>query len=104
MKKILSYIIIFLISSNVLMAQSTTLDNSGGLLNNLGTIKVKQGQVNALPDTLGGRIEFLAKYKQTQQKIPNIVYNQLVLRNKAKKFIKLNNKNPTKNRDFTKII
>ena len=65
-----------------------SLDNSGGKINNKGTIRVKAGQVNALPDTIGGRVEFLQHGSSSQQSIPNIVYFQLVLANQAKKIIR----------------
>ncbi|MCW5885275.1 MAG: hypothetical protein KIT33_09925 [Candidatus Kapabacteria bacterium] len=64
-----------------------TLDNTGGKINNMGTIKVKNGQTKALPDTIGGRVEFLQKSISSQQMIPNIVYNQLVIANDALKLI-----------------
>lgn len=64
-----------------------SLESNGGKINNKGTIKVKTGQVKGLPDTLGGRIEFLQKRDASQQSIPNIVYNQLVIKNDAKKVV-----------------
>lgn len=86
------YILTFFLINFAAFAQGTTLNNTGGKLNNLGTIKVKSGQVVALPDTLGGRIEFLQNIPTGQQVVPNIVYNQLVIKNKSKKIISDQNK------------
>ncbi len=86
MKRILIHIAAIILISSQLAAQYV-LDNSGGKINNKGTINVKNGQVNALPDTLGGRIEFLQQREGSQQVVPNIVYNQLVIKNDAKKII-----------------
>lgn len=86
MKRLILHIAIILVSLNNLSAQYV-LDNSGGKINNKGVIRINNGQVNALPDTLGGRVEFLQKRAQSQQVIPNIVYNQLVLKNDAQKIV-----------------
>jgi len=86
MKKIIIHIAIIILALNNLSGQYV-LDNTGGKINNKGVIRINNGQVNALPDTLGGRIEFLQKRAQSQQVIPNIVYNQLVLKNDAKKIV-----------------
>lgn len=86
MKKLL-IILFFLGITAELFSQGTTLDNTGGRINNAGTIRVKNGQVKSLPDTLGGRMEFLQPTSSSQQMIPNIVYNQLVLSNESKKIV-----------------
>jgi hypothetical protein len=86
MKKILIHIVAIILVSSQLAAQYV-LDNSGGKINNKGTIKVKNGQVNALPDTIGGRVEFLQQREGSPQVVPNIVYNQLVVANNAKKIV-----------------
>lgn len=88
MKKIALYIAIMILpfAAEFAMGQYS-LDNTGGKINNAGTIRVKGGQVKALPDTIGGRVEFLQKNASSQQVIPNIVYNQLVLGNDAKKIV-----------------
>jgi hypothetical protein len=78
--------IIFLSCLN-LLSQGVTLDNTGGKISNSGTIRIKSGQVKSLPDTIGGRFEFLGKESASQQEIPNIVYNQLVLKNGSLKII-----------------
>lgn len=87
MKKFYLHIIltIMLIASIDAFGQYS-LDNSGKI-ENKGTIKVKSGQVKGLPDTLTGRIEFLQHSFTSQQSIPNIVYEQLVLKNRAKKIV-----------------
>ncbi len=88
-KNILHIVLIIIMSfCSVELFSQFTIDNSGGgKINNKGTIRVKNGQVNGLPDTLGGRVEFSQDDASTQQAIPNIVYNQLVLKNKAKKIL-----------------
>lgn len=100
MQKII-YILTFFLINFAAFAQGTTLNNTGGKLNNLGTIKVKSGQVVALPDTLGGRIEFLQNIPTGQQVIPNIVYNQLVIKNKSKKIVSDQNKNGVLTKNLT---
>ncbi len=89
MKKLIQYIaIIILILSGFQAAEAQyTLDNTGGSLKNSGTIRVKRGETKAMPDTIGGRMEFLQPASFSQQAIPNIVYYQLVLKNEAKKII-----------------
>ena len=64
-----------------------SLDNTGGTLKNNGTIKLYTGQVKALPDTIGGRFEFLEKRDGNSQSVPTIVFKQLVLKYIAKKFV-----------------
>lgn len=86
MKKLI-YILTILLFLPLSLYSQYTLDNSGGEIKNIGTIRVKSGQVNELPDTLGGRIEFLLDRPQGQQLIPNIVYNQLILKNRATKIV-----------------
>ncbi len=88
MTKLIKHIIliIFIIVPSISFAQYT-IDNTDGKLNNMGTIRVKSGQTKALPDTIGGRVEFLQKGSTSQQVIPNIVYNQLVIGNTALKLI-----------------
>lgn len=86
-KNILHIILTILISIPTVVISQTTLDNTGGKINNLGTIRVKNGQTKALPDTIGGRVEFLQKSSTSQQMIPNIVYHQLMVANDALKLI-----------------
>lgn len=90
MKKIainitLTLILLFLVGARAF--SQTTLDNTGGDIRNAGTIRVKHGQVKSMPDTIGGRVEFLQKVASSQQIIPNIVFNQLVIGNDAKKIV-----------------
>lgn len=90
MKKITLYttitFILLLIAGLGANAQNS-IDNTGGALKNSGIIRVKNGQVKSFPDTLGGRVEFLQKVESSQQVIPNIVFNQLVIGNQAKKIV-----------------
>ena len=60
----------------------------GTIINN-GIIKLKNGQVRALNDTMGGRFEFLQKsdLPGIEQAVPTIVFNQLVLRYLSKKYV-----------------
>lgn len=87
------FLIILFFGSKELYCQAYTLDNQpdstkpqGKIINN-GTIKVKQGQVRKLNDTIGGRFEFLENRDGLAQTIPTIVFNQLVLRYIARKEI-----------------
>src|SRR3989339_660771 len=94
--KYLHIIIIFtliFLNSGKLMSQGYTLDNQPdstrppGKITNNGTIKLKSGQVKSLNDTMGGRFEFLGKIVSSQQVIPNIYFNQLVLRYISRKYV-----------------
>lgn len=67
-------------------ANSQTL-NSSGKIENLGTIKVKSGQVQMKQDTIDGRFELLQNLESVYYEVPNMVYNQLVIKNKGKKFV-----------------
>jgi hypothetical protein len=93
-------LIVIIITPSILLGQYT-LDNTGGKINNMGTIRVKNGQTKALPDTIGGRMEFLQKSDLSQQVIPNIVYNQLVIGNTALKLISDERKDGTAARSLT---
>ena len=85
--KIIFYIFfIFLVTTFNLSAQYA-LDNTGGKIDNQGTIRVRSGQVRNLPDTLKGRVEFINGYEFSTTRIPNIVYYQLVFSGKNKKEI-----------------
>lgn len=64
-----------------------TIDNTGGKLNNIGTIRVKSGHAKSLPDTIGGRVEFLHDGELNTQIVPNVTYTQLVIRGRAEKKI-----------------
>jgi len=86
-KRLILNIIILCCSALAMLSQGVTLDNTGGKINNFGTIKLKAGQVKNLNDTMGGRFEFLSKIASTQQSVPNIVFNQLVIKNPAKKLV-----------------
>ena len=86
-KNIIYIILIFFISIPCTLLGQYTLKNTGGSINNSGTIRVKHGITKDLPDTLDGRIEFLQKGAMGQQTIPNIVYNQLMIANNALKLI-----------------
>ncbi|MGA2296224.1 MAG: hypothetical protein ABSG15_01600 [FCB group bacterium] len=88
-KKLLNTLLILFFlcgSANIVFGQGQyNLDNKGGTIINKGTIKLNAGQVRGLPDTLGGRFEFLSNYKWGGQSIPTINFNQLVLKNQARK-------------------
>lgn len=85
MKKLILHIAIFVLG--VAFANSQTL-NSSGKIENMGTIKVKSGQVTKLAqDTIDGRFEMLQKPQNTFYSVPNIVYGQLVIKNQGKKMI-----------------
>lgn len=85
--KILYIAIILSFLTLPVYSQGVTLDNTGGRINNGGTIRLKAGQVKNLNDTMGGRFEFLGKIAATQQGVPNIVFNQLVIKYPSKKIV-----------------
>ena len=70
-----------------LYAQGVSLDNTGGKIVNNGTLRVHAGQVRAMPDTIGGRVEFSAVCSGFSQLVPNITFNQLVMSGKGIKII-----------------
>lgn len=84
MKKIILHIAILILG--VATATSQTL-NSTGKIENLGTIKVKSGQVQMKQDTIDGRVELLQNSQNVYYEVPNMVYNQLVIQNQGKKFV-----------------
>ncbi len=88
MKKLFLHIaILTLIFAALPAGAQYVLDNTGGKINNKGTIIINGGQVRALNDTIGGRVKFLQGRAASQQSIPNIIYYQLVLRNDALKIV-----------------
>lgn len=77
-----NFIILFLLlflSVSHLLSQGVSLDNTGGRINNIGTLRIKSGQVKNLNDTIDGRVEFTSIVPAFTQEVPNIVYNQLLL-------------------------
>jgi hypothetical protein len=88
MKKIFLHIAILVLGITSVMSQSL---NSTGKIDNLGTIKVKSGQVVIKQDTIDGRVELLQTASNNYYTVPNIVYGQLVVKNQGKKVI-LDNK------------
>lgn len=86
-KKITITMIVFFFAIYFLGAQGVTLDNTGGKINNLGTIRVRAGQVKNLNDTIDGRFEFTSSCPAFTQEVPNIVYNQLVISGSGLKVI-----------------
>ncbi len=85
MNKLILHIAIFVLG--VAFVNSQTL-NSSGKIENMGTIKVKSGQVTKLAqDTIDGRFEMLQQPQNTFFSVPNIVYGQLVIKNQGKKII-----------------
>lgn len=86
MKKVFYILFLFLFSVLTANAQYA-LDNTGGKIDNQGTIRIRSGQVKNLPDTLKGRVEFTNNYAFSSTSIPNIVYYQLVFSGKNKKEI-----------------
>lgn len=91
---IISYLILG--ANSLLLSQGNTLD-SKGRINNLGVIKVKAGQVNLSQDTILGRVELLQDGASSQQAVPNMVFNQLVLKNEAKKIVRDDKKDNNNN-------
>lgn len=79
LRKSVSVIVTFFLNVFFLFSQGVTLDNTGGIITNFGTLRVRAGQVKNLNDTLGGRVEFTATCPAFTQEVPNIVYNQLVI-------------------------
>ncbi|MGC8957693.1 MAG: hypothetical protein ACP5LT_07690 [Candidatus Kapaibacteriota bacterium] len=86
-KKIAINLVVFFFAINFLDAQGVSLDNTGGKINNLGTIRIRAGQVKNLNDTIDGRFEYTAACPAFTQLVPNIVYNQLVISGAGLKII-----------------
>ncbi|MCX7909086.1 MAG: hypothetical protein N2560_06180 [Ignavibacteria bacterium] len=86
-KKITINLVVFFFAIYFLDAQGVSLDNTGGKINNLGTIRVRAGQVKNLNDTIDGRFEYTATCPAFTQEVPNIIYNQLVISGSALKVI-----------------
>lgn len=84
MKKLILHIAIILLGVAAATAQTL---NSTGKIENLGTIKVKSGQVQLKQDTIDGRVELLQNAPTVYYEVPNMVYNQLVIKNQGKKFV-----------------
>lgn len=61
--------------------------NSSGIIENTGTIKVYSGQVTLAQDTLMGRMEMLQTYYPTFYMVPNIVWNQLIIRHNPRRVV-----------------
>lgn len=80
-------VVAFFLNVFFLFSQGVTLDNTGGKINNFGTLRVRAGQVKNLNDTLDGRVEFTATCPAFTQEVPNIVYNQLVIAGSGLKII-----------------
>jgi len=76
-RQILNIILLIFLPVIGLNAQGISFDNTGGKIINNGTFRVRAGQVKSLPDTIGGRVEFIAICNAFTQLIPNITYNQL---------------------------
>ena len=84
MKKLISHIAVLILGVAVATSQAL---NSSGKIENVGTIKVKSGQVQMKQDTIDGRIELLQNSNNVYYEVPNMVYNQLVIKNQGKKFV-----------------
>lgn len=78
-RKMTINLIVFFLTIYFVGAQGVSLDNTGGKINNYGTIRVRAGQVKNLNDTIDGRFEYTATCPAFTQEVPNIVYNQLVI-------------------------
>jgi hypothetical protein len=86
-KKITIYLVVFFFAIYWVDAQGVSLDNTGGKINNLGTIRIRAGQVKNLNDTIDGRFEYTASCPAFTQVVPNIVYNQLLISGSGLKII-----------------
>lgn len=85
MKRLILHItILSILAGGLLHSQGL---NSTGKINNIGTIKVKSGQVSLSQDTILGRFEYLQKSVGTFFQVPNIVYGQLIIANDSRKFV-----------------
>jgi hypothetical protein len=86
--KKLIYILLFLILNVPVFSQDILVnDKNNGKIENKGTIRIRQaGQVKGLPDTLGGRVEFIADRSEQVQIVPNITYNYLLVTGATNKY------------------
>lgn len=92
MKKIILHIAILFLGLAASNAQTL---NSTGKIENMGTIKVKSGQVQIKQDTIDGRVELLQNAPNVYYEVPNMVYNQLVIKNEGRKFVSDSKKDNT---------
>ncbi len=86
-RKAISIMVLFFLNAYFLFSQGVSLDNTGGKINNIGTLRIKSGQVKNLNDTIDGRVEFTSIVPAFTQSVPNIVYNQLVISGQGLKII-----------------
>ncbi len=91
--KNIKYIIIsaglLLFLSGVINAQ-VLIDNSNkqGKINNKGTIRIRTtGSLLGMPDTIGGRVEFVDNHPEYEQIIPNICYNVLKISGRTNRYV-----------------
>lgn len=75
----IAVLLLLFLSVLPLLSQGVSLDNTGGRINNIGTLRIKSGQVKNLNDTIDGRVEFTSIVPAFTQNVPNIVYNQLLI-------------------------
>jgi hypothetical protein len=103
MKKTI-YILTLTLIANIAFAQNfENLKQQNGKFVNNGTFRVlKPSNVNGLPDTLGGKVEFIADVENTRQTVPNIVYNKLVFKGKTIKEVQEDPLYPANNPLVTK--
>ncbi|MDD3124947.1 MAG: hypothetical protein PHV24_03845, partial [Candidatus Kapabacteria bacterium] len=88
--KKLIYILLLMLPFFATETVAQVVNAGSGKINNAksGTIRIKVGTfVPGTQDTIGGRVVFESKPQQSQQSVPNIVYNQLEIANKATKLL-----------------
>ncbi len=63
-------------------------DKKNAKIVNNGTFRVlKTGSIVGMPDTIGGRVEFISDERTMTQAVPNSTYNQLLITGSTKKYI-----------------
>lgn len=89
MKNIFHILLYILIITNCLFSQTLLNNNkASGKIVNEGTIRIRSaGSIIGMPDTIGGRVEFIANRPEHQQIIPNVVYHQLFVTGETPKYV-----------------
>ncbi|MCX7736863.1 MAG: hypothetical protein N2319_09135 [Candidatus Kapabacteria bacterium] len=86
-KPIYLIIVLFYFINPYFLSSQYNFDNTGGKLQNNGIIRVKSGHTRGLPDTVGGKIEFLFNVPNLFQEFPGVTYNKILISGASNKDI-----------------
>jgi hypothetical protein len=79
LKPVLLLIVLLYILTPISLLSQYNFDNTGGKLQNNGVIRVKSGHTKGLPDTVGGKFEFLFNVPNLFQEFPGVTYNKILI-------------------------